>query len=206
MDNVNTNRTKIVESSTIVKANNTFFDSLEKLELYLKFYVLALNKFEIEFSESVRNQVKECIELCKYNFERNSVKNAESFRGKTNAVCTSIQTEWTQYIADKDNGLIERMTVLKTVSRNQRQIQETIAAISLIKTGMLTSEKYQTYLTGKKEAEKMLIDVHFDTEIEKFLKKVADKEATLLDLNDTILKWIKEENLEKNIALSIKLS
>ena len=98
------------------------------------------------------------------------------------------------------------MTVLKTVSRNQRQIQETIAAISLIKTGMLTSEKYQTYLTGKKEAEKMLIDVHFDTEIEKFLKKVADKEATLLDLNDTILKWIKEENLEKNIALSIKLS
>ena len=53
MDNVNTNRNKIAESSTIVKANNTFFDSLDKLEQYLKFYLLALGKFEINFSESV---------------------------------------------------------------------------------------------------------------------------------------------------------
>ena len=52
----------------------------------------------------------------------------------------------------------------------------------------------------------MLVDVHFDAEIEKFLKKVSDKEATLLDLNDTILQWIKEEKLEKSIALSIKLN
>ena len=71
---------------------------------------------------------------------------------------------------------------------------------------MLTNERYQTYLVGKQEAEKMLVDVHFDAEIEKFLKKVSDKEATLLDLNDTILQWIKEEKLEKSIALSIKLN
>lgn len=206
MDNVNTNRNKIAESSTIVKANNTFFDSLDKLEQYLKFYLLALGKFEINFSESVTSQVKECIEICKYNFERNSVKNAESFRGKTNALCTAIQNEWSQYAANKDDNLIERMTILKTVSRNQKQIQEAIAAISIIKFGVLTNERYQTYLVGKQEAEKMLVDVHFDAEIEKFLKKVSDKEATLLDLNDTILQWIKEEKLEKSIALSIKLN
>lgn len=205
MDSISRNKTKIVENSTIVKANNTFFDSLDNFELYIKFYLLALEKFEIVFSESTVNQIKECIEQCNYNFEHHTVKNAESFKRKTKIVNDTIQKEWNDFAANKDNELIEQMTVLKTVSKKQRQIQEIIASLNGIKEGLLSTEKYQKYYLGKQEAEKMLSDVHFDSEIEDFLKKISKKEATLLDLNETILNWIKEENLLKKIALSIKI-
>ncbi len=206
MSKIYINESKIIENSSVVKANNTFFDSLDKLEWYIKFYLLASNKFEIVFSENVINQIKGCIEQCEYNFENYTVKNAASFKGKTNVVCTAIQNEWEKYATNKDDELIEQMTILKTVSKKQKQIQEIITALNNIKTGILSDEKYQNYCFKKQEAEKLLKDVHFDSEIEQFLKKISKKEATLLDLNETILKWIKEENLQKSIALSIKIS
>lgn len=205
MSRIYKNKSKIIENNSIIKANNTFFTSLEKLEIYIKFYLLASDKFEIAFSENVVNQINECVKQCKYNFENYAVKNAESFRGKTNAVCIAIQNEWEKFAANKDDELIEQMTILKTVSKKPKQIQEIITALNDIKTGLLSTEKYQKYCLKKQEAENLLIDVHFDSEIEQFLKKISKKEATLLDLNETILKWIKEENLQKSIALSIKI-
>ena len=46
--------------------------------------------------------------------------------------------------------------------------------------------------------------MEFDDEISEFLKKVKNKEATLLDLSDPIMAWIRKEGLSGNIILSIK--
>ena len=46
--------------------------------------------------------------------------------------------------------------------------------------------------------------MEFDTEIVDFLRKVKDRSASLLDLTDPIIAWIRKENLSSNIMLSIK--
>ena len=46
--------------------------------------------------------------------------------------------------------------------------------------------------------------MEFDSEIADFLRKVKDRNASLLDLTDSIIDWIRKENLSSNIMLSIK--
>ena len=54
------------------------------------------------------------------------------------------------------------------------------------------------------KAREILSKMEFDDDVANFLKKVKDKEASLLDLSDTIIAWIRKENLLGNIILSIK--
>lgn len=60
------------------------------------------------------------------------------------------------------------------------------------------------YETAKEKANELLSKMEFDVEIVNFLKKVKDKEASLLDLTDSIIDWIRREKLSGNILLSIK--
>ena len=54
------------------------------------------------------------------------------------------------------------------------------------------------------KAEEILSHMEFDAEIAGFLRKVKDKKASLSDLTDSIIAWIRKENLSSNIMLSIK--
>ena len=60
------------------------------------------------------------------------------------------------------------------------------------------------YKAAKTKANAILSKMQFDDEIAVFLKKAKDKEASLLDLTDTIIEWIRREGLSGNIMLSIK--
>ena len=54
------------------------------------------------------------------------------------------------------------------------------------------------------KAKEILSHMEFDAEIAGFLRKVKDKKASLSDLTDSIIAWIRKENLSSNIMLSIK--
>ena len=60
------------------------------------------------------------------------------------------------------------------------------------------------YFMAKEKAVELLNDMKFDSEIQLFLRKVRDKEATLFDLTEPVRKWLIEEGLEKNITIGIK--
>ena len=60
------------------------------------------------------------------------------------------------------------------------------------------------YEIANRKANEILSRIGFDDEIANFLKKVKDKEASLLDLTDSIIAWIRKEKLSGNIMLSIK--
>jgi uncharacterized iron-regulated protein len=65
---------------------------------------------------------------------------------------------------------------------------------------------YLKYVNRRLLGEKKINEIHFDAEIEDFLRKVKNQKASLLDLTPEILDWIKENNFDKNIMLSIKIS
>ena len=51
-------------------------------------------------------------------------------------------------------------------------------------------------------AEALIKSLNMDQEIIKFLEQMTEGKATLLDLNEKVLAWIKRESLEGKIKLS----
>ena len=55
---------------------------------------------------------------------------------------------------------------------------------------------------GIEEANKMIEDLHVSSNIQEFLKKASSGEATILDLNDEIILWLKDHGFAESVKLS----
>ena len=100
--------------------------------------------------------------------------------------------------------MITQLDILKNMFIVQKDFITIVNVLKSSRDWPLNETKYSEYLESFSNGEKILSENHFDEEISSFLNKVNAKKATLLDLNDRIIKWIKEENLEGNIRLELK--
>ena len=55
---------------------------------------------------------------------------------------------------------------------------------------------------GIEEANKMIAELHVSSNIQEFLKKASIGEATILDLNDEIISWLKDHGFAESVKLS----
>lgn len=204
MYNVNVNRSKIAEKDTTVRTNNSFFIALDKFVKCVESIAIA-NEYQYHFDESLITNIKECITYIDNTFDKKNAMRVESFRTRVSSIDNSLSQDWMHYCNIMNQKMIEKLAILKVISKNQFEINSLKNCIDNFKNWPLDINMKNAYDKSNSRANELINDMHFDDEIERFLMKVSNREATLLDLNDSILKWIKEENLEKSIALNIKI-
>ena len=56
------------------------------------------------------------------------------------------------------------------------------------------------------DAETLINGLGLDQQIIAFLQKMNNGKATVMDLDDNILRWLKEESLDKRVKLSFMVS
>lgn len=66
----------------------------------------------------------------------------------------------------------------------------------------LDVERYKTMHNGLNEADYLIMELGLDDEIIAFLQNTNSGRATLQDLNDKVLAWIRDEQLERKIRIS----
>ena len=66
----------------------------------------------------------------------------------------------------------------------------------------LDVERYKIMHNGLNEADHLIMELGLDDEIITFLQNTNSARATLQDLNDRVLAWIRAEHLEKKIRIS----
>ena len=114
-----------------------------------------------------------------------------------------MQTEWKEntdvFLAETK----EDLGILKLVSNDKQEIQKILICFNNFSNWPDDNIATQ-YDNANQKAKEILAKMEFDDEIAAFLKKVKNKEASLLDLTDSIINWIRREELSGNIMLSIK--
>ena len=205
MIEVSQNKEKDNEHQNTVRKNNTFFDTYKNyLVPIIKGYVLCKKYNHIEFSDKTMLDLQKYIEYTKKTFEQKTVINPAKYQDGVKKLNEKIRNEWKMqtdvYLAEKK----EELGILRLVSNEKQDISKIITCLNNFSNWPDDDRIVEQYEEASKKADEILSRMEFDDDIASFLKKVKSKEASLLDLTDPIITWIRKEGLSGNIMLSIK--
>jgi hypothetical protein len=193
------------ENQNTARKNNTFFDAYNKyLVPTIKSYAVCKKYNHVEFSDTVLGDIQKCIDYSKKTFEQKTVSNPIKYQDNVKKLSERIESEWVEQTNNYLSDVREELGILRLVSNNKQEIQRILFCMKNFSKWPVDEECIYQYEIAKARAEEILSQMEFDDEIAGFLKKVKNKEATLLDLTDSIIAWIRREKLSGNIVLSIK--
>lgn len=205
MAEVSQNKQKDNEHQTVVKKNNTFFDAYTKLFVpILKGYAICKKYNHVTFSHEIESELRKLIEDSKKIFDKKIVTAPDRYRERVKKLYGQIEDAWKEqtntYLAD----IKDELGILKLVSNEKQEIQRILNCMNNFSDWSTDTNVAMEFDKAVLGAEEILSKMEFDDEIANFLRKVKDKKASLLDLTDSIIAWIRRENLSANIMLSIK--
>lgn len=205
MAEVSQNKQKDNEHQAAVKKNNTFFDTCNNfLVPIIKGYPQCKKYDHIRFSKEINEDLHKYIEYSKRTFDQKIVMNPTNYQEGVKRLSKRIQDEWKVQTENFLADIKEELSILKLVSNEKHEIQKILICLNNFSNWPVDENITIQYERASQQAKDILSRMEFDDEISAFLKKVKNKEATLLDLSDSIIAWIRKEGLSRNIMLSIK--
>ena len=204
MSEVSQNKQKDNEHQNIVKRNNTFFDTYDSYLIpIIKGYLVCRKYGHNVFSEKTESDLQKLLEYSKATLEQKIVINPGKYQDGVKKLSEKIKAEWKENTDDFLMDMKEDLGILKLVSNEKLEIQKILTCFNNFSNWPDENVAIQ-YDNANQKAKEILSKMEFDEEIAAFLKKVKNKEASLLDLTDSIISWIRREELSGNIMLSIK--
>lgn len=193
------------EKDAQARNNNTFFNAFGEYSKLVQSYSIMKRFANFTIPVQDYEELLKVAKLIKETFATRQVKNPIQLQRLIEKLNERFKMLWLNYSDDLTRDTLDQLRIFWQVCNNRNEVRDIINAISAIKEWPLTEDNYKKYIDNRDAAEQQIQKVHFDKEIEEFLRKMKDRRATLLDLNDKILDWIKENNLDSNIMLTIKL-
>lgn len=115
-----------------------------------------------------------------------------------------ISQEWSVYFSEVTSNILGLLDIIKGILEDETKA--TYAANKIKKAALWSSsiENYNYLKQGLEEANQVLkeIDLAEDSPILAFLKLVSEGNATIIDLTDEILAWIKKEEIADKMFIS----
>ena len=206
MSVVSENKATEANNQTIAKNNNTFFDAYKGSFLDAVKSYLIIKKYyeEFDLSDELKSSYNFCVNNTLSIFSEQRVINPIRYKKSVDDLNKNLQTVWTEYIRLISDELKDSLNILRLVYSDKGEISKLIVALNKAEVWPIEEDNQQMYRLAKEKAEDILSKMNYDTEIQIFLKKVRDKEATLFDLTDSVRKWLAEEGLENNITIGFK--
>lgn len=184
--------------------NTTFFNAFNDYSRLVQSYSIMKRFADLIIPDQDYGELLRGTKLIKETFDTHQVKNPIQLQRSIEKLNERFKMIWLNYSDELTRDMLDQLRIFWQVCNNRNEVRDIINAISAIKEWPLTESNYKKYIDNRDAAEQQIQKVHFDKEIEEFLRKMKDRKATLLDLNDKILDWIRENNLTGNIMLSIK--
>ena len=112
----------------------------------------------------------------------------------------SIKKEWLKQYSTLTNATISTLQVISGIdSERVSKCMEGIAKGSAWTTSI---DNFKTMDHSLSEAKTLINGLGLDPQIIAFLQKMNNGKATVMDLDDNVLRWLKEESLDNRVKLS----
>lgn len=194
-----------IQSDEHARNNNIFFNAFNEYVKLATSYGVIKNFVSYALTSQDSSDLARINKNIKDTFETKQTSNPITLQNLIKKVNERLQASWVMFSDNLTRETLDQLEIFWLVCNNRKEIRDIINAIKGIKEWPLTDDKYKRYLQNIENANAQIKEVHFDEDIEAFLRKIKDRTATLLDLNDKILTWIRENNLNGNIMLAIKM-
>ena len=167
---------------------------------------LAVTNSEFRPSANVVNALKSFLNSCEKVVQAGAASKVTTqyISSELKKIYALIGQEWAAYYAKETTNALNLLNIVKGLIPDEKKA---IYASNKIKKATLwntTVDNYNSLKQGIAEANKILdeLGLEKDSEVLAFLKLVSEGNATIMDLTDGVLTWIKNEKLAGKMYIS----
>lgn len=205
MEAVDENRRTVNNHNAIARKNTIFFNSLSLFTKDCESYLLARKLgFDLSETTGLTQEMKEIVGIIKTAFEIQAANDSQSFKTKVDKFNESISNCWTLFYHKKYDELLSGLLMAKSIYSDSTTVDSIISSIKKCEKWSLNKNNVDSLCEGEDKGYALLKSMEFDESIKDFLEKVITSTATLRDITPEIYQWIKKENLDDKIALTMK--
>lgn len=206
MKTVREMETSSADTKKQATADYNFKQLISSLKKIMDELNLAVENSAFRPSANVLSALKSFIGVCEKIVQSGAANNATTqyISSESKKIYAVIGQEWAEFYTEYTKNTL---SLLETIKGTLKDEKNAIYAANKIKKASAWNsvvENYNYLKQGMDEAEGLLKELGLgeDSPILTFLKLVSEGNATILDLTDDILKWIKAENLADKMFIS----
>lgn len=184
------------------KTDTSYRIVLKQTESLISTLVYLYEDTKIQKNDEILNSTKMLLDTLETAIStglavQDDVAKAESSYKSINS---EMKKEWTKKYSEITGSTVSTLEAIKGIAPDR--VENCLKKIQGAVTWELGTGQYVTMTKGLLEAEQLIVNLGLDDEIVSFLQDINVGRATLLDLNDKVLKWIRDEKLEGKIKIS----
>lgn len=166
---------------------------------------LAVENSGFKPSANVVSALQSFLGACDKVVQAGAANNATTqyISSESKKLYTVIGQEWAEYYSKATANILSLLDTVKGIIPDENKATYAANKIKKAASWNTTVENYNYLKQGIAEADKILedMDLDEDSEILAFLKLVSEEKATILNLTDEILEWLRQENIANRIFL-----
>lgn len=197
-----------------IKNDSDFSTIVTDFSLAMSKLSFARNELDFAISGETLQYVEETIEKLENVISARAVNEEELVAAKkhiTRKVTPGLSKEWKTFHQQRTSGVSGKLTTIGSLVADKEKISAIRTSISngsdwsalfLKDDGINT--RLQMLKNGICEIEQIEENLDLREEIKDFIISVTRGKAKVTDINDTIIEWIKKENLEGRFVINFK--
>lgn len=167
---------------------------------------VAVENSDFKPSANVLSALKSFLGACDKVVQAGAANNATTqyISAESKKLYVVIGQEWAEYYTKSTANILSLLDTVKGIIPDKSKATYAANKIKKAATWNTTIDNYNYLKQGLVEADKILddLDLDKDSEILAFLKLVSEGNATIMNLTDDILAWIKTENLADKMFIN----
>ena len=169
--------------------------NLNKVLVYLR------DEFNFELSNASQSNYSKALETAKRIYMTSTFDDVEvnGVNEKYKALEKTVGNEWKQFYKELTNNTLSILNIIKGV--NTDKISNYIDKIKAVEIFTFDLEKYKRLKRALDDSSELIDNAELDDDIKQFLIKMNKGKATINDLNEKNLTWIRNMHIGSNIKL-----
>lgn len=167
---------------------------------------LAVENSEFRPSVNVISALKSFLGSCDKVVQVGAANDAKTryITDESKKLYAVIGKEWKEYYLNATANILSLLDIVKGIIPDEKKAIYAMNKIRKASSWNTSIDNYNYLKQGIEEADKILedLDLEEDSVILAFLKLVSEGKATILNLTDEILAWIKAENLADKLYIN----
>lgn len=167
---------------------------------------LAVENSEFRPSVNVISALKSFLGSCDKMVQVGAANDATTryITDESKKLYAVIGKEWKEYYLNATANILSLLDIVKGIIPDEKKAIYAMNKIRKASSWNTSIDNYNYLKQGIEEADKILedLDLEEDSVILAFLKLVSEGKATILNLTDEILAWIKAENLADKLYIN----
>jgi hypothetical protein len=172
------------------------------LESYLALHQMDETIFP---KKNLNQQIKQLEVIKKEGLVQYNREQIKEFTKPIKAIDDELKMNWTHYVKNQNKDIIGLLEQMKRLVKNPDQLTTLIVELKRYETKWPVNGNWITrYQDQIINAQKVISDMQASKNVQAFIEKVASNKATLDDLTEEVLAWIKEQQLSNKLVIKFK--